>query len=145
MTALAKFVGTPLSAAIGWTLLHSIWEGALIAALLAAVLAFTRSSRVRYAAACIAMISMLCGFALTIANLLPEQGTELPSLRMQSHLLDHRSGRPRFQRVDTESAKYRPLAGSVLDLRRVARLRPALDELVCRAETSNARRLFRFR
>jgi GWxTD domain-containing protein len=86
MTALAKFVGTPLSAAIGWTLLHSIWEGALIAALLAAILAFTRSSRVRYAAACIAMISMLCGFALTIAHLLPEQGTELPSLRMQSYL-----------------------------------------------------------
>src|SRR5580704_19346067 len=44
--------------------------------------------------------------------------------------LDHRSGRPRFQRVDTESATYRPLARSLLDLRRVARVRPAPDELV---------------
>ena len=32
------------------------------------------------------MISMLCGFALTISHLLPGQGTELQSLRMQSHL-----------------------------------------------------------
>jgi len=84
--ALAKFVATPLSSAIGWALLHSVWEGALVAALLSAVLIVTLSPRVRYAAACAAQIAMLLGFVLTIAHLLPEQGTDFQSLRMQSYL-----------------------------------------------------------
>jgi bla regulator protein blaR1 len=86
MIALAKFVESPLSAAIGWTLLHSIWEGVLVAAFLAAVLIVARSPRVRYTAACAALIAMLCGFGLTLAHLLPEQGTSFQGLRMPSYL-----------------------------------------------------------
>ncbi len=45
---------------VAWTLLHFFWQGALIAAALAAALALLRnsSSRVRYGAACLALVAM---------------------------------------------------------------------------------------
>ena len=50
-----------LTNTVGWTLIHFLWEGALIAALLAAALAFLRhaGSRVRYAVSCAALMLML--------------------------------------------------------------------------------------
>ena len=75
MSLLETWVATPLAGAVGWTLLHSLWEGALIASVLAVTLAAARSPRVRYAAACFAMLLMLAGFALTLLRLLPEPGT----------------------------------------------------------------------
>jgi bla regulator protein BlaR1 len=47
--------------ALGWTLLHFLWEGAGIAVLLAGALALLRNARanVRYAASCGAMLLML--------------------------------------------------------------------------------------
>ena len=47
--------------AIGWTLVHSLWEGAIIAVALGAVLLATRSPRIRYAAACLSMLALLGG------------------------------------------------------------------------------------
>jgi len=66
MKLLESWVQNPLAAAVGWTLLHSLWEGALIAALLAAALLMIRSSRARYTAGCVAMLVMVgaCGFTL---------------------------------------------------------------------------------
>jgi beta-lactamase regulating signal transducer with metallopeptidase domain len=52
--------------ALGWTLLHFLWQGALIAGLLAGALVLLRTSgpRVRYAASCAAMLLMLvCAIA----------------------------------------------------------------------------------
>ena len=72
MTFLEKWVGTPLGQALGWTLLHSLWEGAIVAAGLAAVLLAVRSARARYAAACVAMLVMLGGIGLTLVRLMPE-------------------------------------------------------------------------
>jgi GWxTD domain-containing protein len=57
--------------ALGWTLLHSLWEGAAIALALALVLGIARSSRVRYGAACLAMVAMLIGFGGTFWRLAP--------------------------------------------------------------------------
>ena len=51
MTLLRTLVRTPLAGALGWTLLHSLWEGAALAALLGAALLMMRSPRARYAAA----------------------------------------------------------------------------------------------
>jgi bla regulator protein blaR1 len=81
MTLLEKFVGSPLAVAIGWTLLHSVWEGALVSALLAAVLVAIRSPRARYAAACAAMLLMLGGFSLTLVLLLPQGAHGLQVLK----------------------------------------------------------------
>lgn len=71
MSLLQTFIASPMAAAIGWTLVHSLWEGALIAALLGAALVGLRSPRARYAAACGAMLAMLACFAFTLAWMTP--------------------------------------------------------------------------
>jgi len=63
VTLIQTWVQTPLAQAIGWTLVHSLWEGALVALVLAAALWAFRSSRARYAAACLAMLAMLAASA----------------------------------------------------------------------------------
>jgi GWxTD domain-containing protein len=73
VTLVETWVQTPLAQAIGWTLVHSLWEGALVALVLAAALAAMRSSRARYAAACLAMLAMLAGFGFTFARLMPRE------------------------------------------------------------------------
>lgn len=72
MRQLESFIGTPLASAIGWALLHSLWEGAIVAGVLAAVMVAIRSSRVRYFAAGVAMLVMVVGFSFTLFNLLPK-------------------------------------------------------------------------
>jgi GWxTD domain-containing protein len=73
VTLVETWVQTPLAQAIGWTLVHSLWEGAVVALVLAAALWAIRSSRARYAAACLAMLAMLAGFGFTFARLMPQQ------------------------------------------------------------------------
>ena len=53
MTTLENFVSPALTRALGWTLLHSLWQGALVAAVLAGALLLLRRQRaeVRYVAA----------------------------------------------------------------------------------------------
>src|SRR5579864_4580570 len=72
MRLLETWVATPLAGAVGWTLLHSLWEGAIIAAVLAAALLATRSPRARYAAACVALLVMLGAFGFTLFRMMPE-------------------------------------------------------------------------
>jgi beta-lactamase regulating signal transducer with metallopeptidase domain len=57
--------------ALGWTLLHFVWQGALIATLLAGALAFLRrgGSGIRYAASCAAMLLMLVCATVTFLEL----------------------------------------------------------------------------
>jgi beta-lactamase regulating signal transducer with metallopeptidase domain len=57
--------------ALGWTLLHFLWQGALIAGLLAAALALLRQagSRARYAASCAAILLMLISAVATFLSL----------------------------------------------------------------------------
>ena len=63
--AFENFVNTAEAKAIGWTLFHSLWEGALAALVLLVVLMIVRSPRARYVWACAAMLAMLAGFGLT--------------------------------------------------------------------------------
>jgi GWxTD domain-containing protein len=72
MRFLETWVATPLAQAVGWTLLHSLWEGAIISAALAVTLMAIRSARTRYAAACVAMLVMVGAFGLTLARVMPE-------------------------------------------------------------------------
>lgn len=81
MSFLQGWVESPLAGAVGWTLLHSLWEGAIISAALAAALMAMRSPRARYAAACGAMLVMLGAFALTLMRMLPEGGQGLGTVR----------------------------------------------------------------
>jgi GWxTD domain-containing protein len=73
MNLLQNWVETPGATALVWTLIHSLWEGAAVALLLAAALCVLRGSRARYAAACIALLILLAGVGVTFANLLARQ------------------------------------------------------------------------
>jgi GWxTD domain-containing protein len=73
MIALEHLAQTPLASALGWTLFHSLWEGAAVALILLGALWATRSARFRYMAACIAALAILAGFAFTLFRLLPEK------------------------------------------------------------------------
>jgi TctA family transporter len=57
-------VNTAISEALGWTLFHSLWQAAIIALDLLAILASVRLPRVRYVTGCIAMMAMLGSFAI---------------------------------------------------------------------------------
>jgi GWxTD domain-containing protein len=81
MNFLYHFVDSPLAAAIGWTLLHSVWEGALVAALFGAVLVATRSPRARYSAACIAMLLSFGAFSITLILFLPHHSSSLQAFK----------------------------------------------------------------
>jgi len=56
----------PAVQAVGWALLHFIWQGALLAAVLVLANTLTRLPRVRYAIACIVMLLMPVVFVATI-------------------------------------------------------------------------------
>jgi GWxTD domain-containing protein len=68
---LETWIHTPLAQAVGLALLHSLWEGVLIAVILAAMLCLARSSRARYGAACVAMLLMLASFGVTLIRVMP--------------------------------------------------------------------------
>ena len=76
MNTLVFLVRTPLAKALGWTLIHFLWEGALIAALAGVALLLCRpaSARARYAFACAGMLAMLVAFGVTLAALWPTAG-----------------------------------------------------------------------
>jgi GWxTD domain-containing protein len=69
MNALERWVHTVMATSIGWTLLHSLWEGALIASLLACGLWLSRraSARFRYAMACLALLALPVSFGVTLS------------------------------------------------------------------------------
>jgi hypothetical protein len=62
-----NWLDTSVTSALGRALLHFIWEGALIAALLGVMLVALRraSAQARYLAACAAMLAMIASFVVT--------------------------------------------------------------------------------
>src|SRR5438270_7438642 len=73
MSVLENWIQTPVAAALGWTLVHSLWEGGLAALVLVAALRVLRSSRARYAAGCLAMLGLLAAFGFTFTRLMLQQ------------------------------------------------------------------------
>jgi bla regulator protein blaR1 len=65
-------VASPVAGAIGWALLHSLWQGAVVSAVLAALLLMLRTPRMRYLAACAAMLAIVVLFGVTLASTVPE-------------------------------------------------------------------------
>ena len=72
----AEILSMPLVQRVGWALVHSVWQGAVVALLLVIVLAFLRrrSAQVRWAASCVAMALMVL-LPLLTALLVP---TDVP-------------------------------------------------------------------
>ena len=73
MTFLDLWMQGATAKALGWTLIHSLWEGAAVALALVVVLGVTRSARVRYWAACGAMLVLLAGFGATFYRVMPRE------------------------------------------------------------------------
>ncbi len=69
MSHLALWIHTPFAQALGWTLVHFIWEGAVLAALLMAALRVLRAepAQRRYTLACLILAAMPVAFAVTLA------------------------------------------------------------------------------
>jgi TonB family protein len=77
-TAISLFqgpLGQALTHALGWTLLHFLWQGALVAVVLWCALALMerRSADARYAAASLALLAMVALPLLTFAHLANEE------------------------------------------------------------------------
>ena len=68
MNAIETLLDKPIFQALGWTLIHFIWQGALIAIIYVSVSVLLRrfTANVRYAAACSAMLLMLLAPAATM-------------------------------------------------------------------------------
>ena len=68
MNSLEMLLAKPIFQALGWALVHFIWQGAIVAILYAGVAAMLRkrAANVRYTVACAAMLLML---ALPIATI----------------------------------------------------------------------------
>jgi beta-lactamase regulating signal transducer with metallopeptidase domain len=67
MNGISILLGTPLAQAIGWALLHLLWQGLLVAAILAATLALLsrQSANARYLASCGALVLIVALGAAT--------------------------------------------------------------------------------
>lgn len=78
MKALEILIANPAVGAIGWTLLHSLWEGAIVAAVLRAMLLIFRTARTRYLAACITLLILLALFTVTLLRLAPASAQSFP-------------------------------------------------------------------
>src|SRR5437762_7838536 len=61
MSAMDSILSGPLAQAIGWALVHLLWQGVLVAAILAAALALMQrqSANARYLAACGALVLLI--------------------------------------------------------------------------------------
>lgn len=66
MDELVRWTNGALSAALGRALLHSLWQGAALAALVALV-SGKMGARARYGAACVALLALLLSFGITTA------------------------------------------------------------------------------
>ncbi|MDY7110290.1 MAG: M56 family metallopeptidase [Planctomycetota bacterium] len=72
MSLLESFASLTLVHALGWTLLHFLWEGALVAAAIVLLLALLRrrSAAARYLACCAGMMLMIAVPAVTLITIL---------------------------------------------------------------------------
>ena len=71
MNILDNFIASRWAEALGWTLLHSLWQGGIVCVLLALVFLATKSPRIRYSAACSALFVTFAAFVITILSLAP--------------------------------------------------------------------------
>ena len=80
MSYLAAWIHSAVAQALGWTLAHFIWEGAVLAAMLMAMLRLFRGSppRRRYAVACLILAAMPVAFAATFAVIWSRQPVSVP-------------------------------------------------------------------
>ena len=107
MMQIYNWMQTAAALAVAKTLLHSLWQSGIVAVLLAVVLRFSVSSRIRYAAGCAALLVIVTIFVGTLLYLAPgKKNLDSPSpvpLSWSSRNLDS-NDRARVDRFDLQSA-----------------------------------------
>src|SRR5437667_4138314 len=73
MRILAHGISPELLQALGWTLLHFVWQGAALAALFAVANALCRRATTRYALAAITLALMMAAPLITLAGLMRQR------------------------------------------------------------------------
>jgi beta-lactamase regulating signal transducer with metallopeptidase domain len=73
MTTLAHGISPEVLEALGWTLLHFIWQGAALAALFAMASLVCRQATTRYALAVITLVLMMAAPVITFTELIPQK------------------------------------------------------------------------
>lgn len=125
MNSLESFVASPLANALGWALLHSLWQGVIAAGLLLCVLFITREPRIRYTAACVAMLAMLGAFLFTFIQAYPNAVSAVAAVHLPRGFKGGIS-LPRAMRGNSGSAALAPwlapawIAGVILFYARFA-------------------------
>lgn len=82
MSGLESLLSQPAVGRFGWTLVHFLWQGAGVAAMLATALLVLRRApaNARYAAACAALLLMVAAPVATYWHLAPSASVAMPSL-----------------------------------------------------------------
>lgn len=77
MSSLESLLAQPLVNAVGWALVHFVWHGAAVAAVVAVLLAVLRraSANVRYLVACVALLVLACMPIVTAWCVYPQPPT----------------------------------------------------------------------
>jgi beta-lactamase regulating signal transducer with metallopeptidase domain len=73
---------TDLLQTLGWTLLHSLWQGTLVAAVFFVVLVFVKRSNLRYGLACATLVTMLLAPVATFALFYERPQTDVSSAEL---------------------------------------------------------------
>jgi len=84
MNGISTLLGSPIGQAIGWALLHLLWQGVLVAAILAATLALLskQSANARYLASCGALALLVVLGAVTAYRAYDGSASEAPSISL---------------------------------------------------------------
>jgi GWxTD domain-containing protein len=108
MIQIYNWMQTAAALAIAKTLLHSLWQSGIVAVLLAVVLRFSVSSRIRYAAGCAALMVIVAVSIGTFSYLVPAttniDSTSGVPFGWSSRNIDSTSIRNRVDRFDLQSA-----------------------------------------
>src|SRR6185369_2302389 len=99
MNTIETMLDQPAVIALGWALIHFIWQGAFVALLLASVLRVFRgwSTNARYGAACVAMFLMMGAPAVTMALIYTSGNGETAGIQLPAF-----ARRPELRAAPTE-------------------------------------------
>src|SRR5215831_16930459 len=111
MTHLETWIESRTALAIAMTLLHSLWQSGVVAAVLAICLHCIHSSRARYAAACIALAALAAASIGTFIVLAP-----MPAVPAALQRTAHPDFAPPVPGVDAATSPTRWTLGDALPL-----------------------------
>ena len=109
MTGILEFLSSDSMVRLGWALVHSVWQVALLALLMAAILAALRgrSADLRYACACTGLVAMLLLPVVTLFLVQGREGVGLRHVEVCTAIFTPRRIQPHFRVRRRQSIPWR--------------------------------------